>query len=191
VETSLTWLGRLTAAPTDADWRQLVDVYGPLLGEWLARAGVPPADRDDLTQEVMVVLVREVAGFDRRGPGAFRAWLRAILANRVRQYFRGRAGPAVAAGGSAADRLDALADPDSPLSRVWDREHDEYVAARALERVRVDFAETTWEAFTRQVLDGRPAGEVAAELGITRNAALIAKSRVLARVRAELTGLVR
>jgi RNA polymerase sigma-70 factor (ECF subfamily) len=59
-----------------------------------------------------------------------------------------------------------------------------------MNRVRVDFAEATWAAFARQVLEGRSASEVAAELGISRNAALVAKSRVLRRVRAELAGLV-
>jgi RNA polymerase sigma-70 factor (ECF subfamily) len=191
VDTSASLLDRLAAAPSDADWRRLFDLYAPLLAAWLARAGVAPHDRDDLTQEVLLVVVREVGRFDRRGPGAFRAWLRTILANRVRDHFRGRAGRAVAAGGSAGwDRLEELADPASALSRLWDREHDEHVAARALARVRVDFTETTWEAFARQVMEGRPAGEVAAELGISRNAALVAKSRVLSRVRAELAGLV-
>jgi RNA polymerase sigma-70 factor (ECF subfamily) len=135
---------------------------------------------------VLLVVVREVAAFDRRGPGAFRGWLRTILTNRVRDYFRKHAGRTVSGG----DRLDELADPESALSRLWDREHDEHVAARAMERVRVDFAEATWAAFTRQVLEGKSAADVAAELGISRNAALVAKSRVLARVRAELAGLV-
>jgi hypothetical protein len=40
------------------------------------------------------------------------------------------------------------------------------------------------------VLDGRPPREVACELGLTVNAALLAKSRVLKRLRAELGGLV-
>lgn len=191
METSLTWLDRLVASPTEGDWRRLLDVYGPLLGAWLSRLGVPPADRDDLTQEVLIVVVREVAGFEHRRPGAFRGWLRAILGNRVRDYFRGRAGRAVAAGGTdAGARLGELADPESALSHVWDREHDEHVAARALERVRVDFAETTWQAFARQALDGRSAQEVADELGISLNAVLIAKSRVLRRLRAELDGLI-
>jgi RNA polymerase sigma-70 factor (ECF subfamily) len=132
-----------------------------------------------------------VAEFDRRRLGAFRAWLRTILANRVLDYFRGRAGQAVATGGSAGiEQLEELADPDSPLSRIWNRDHDEHVAARAIERVRVDFTPATWEAFARQVLEGRPAGEVAAELGVTRNAALVAKSRVLHRLREELAGFV-
>jgi RNA polymerase sigma-70 factor (ECF subfamily) len=191
VETSLTWLGRLTDNPSEGDWKKLLDEYGPLLRSWLIRAGVPFADQDDLCQEVLVVLVREVSGFERRGPGAFRAWLRTILHNRIRDYFRARANRAKAVGGSDAwNRLDELIDPESAISKLWDRDYDEHLAARTLERVRVDFTSNTWEAFTRQVIEGRPAFDVAKELGISRNAALVAKSRVLSRIRAELTGLM-
>ncbi len=183
METSVTWLGRLAGTATDADWRRLVDAYAPLLDHWLARAGVPPTDRDDLVQEVLVVVVRRVGEFERRGPGAFRAWLRGILANTLRKFFRARvAVPAI--------DLDAVADGSSELGRRWDREHDEYHAARAMRAVECQFAAATWQAFRRQVLDGRPAAEVAAELGLSLNAALLAKSRVLRRLREELRGLV-
>ena len=125
METSLTWLDRLTTAPAGPDWRRLMDVYAPLLSDGLARMGVPTADRDDLVQEVLVVIVERVQTFDHRGPGAFRAWLRGILANQARKYFRDR---------SAAPAIDPdqLAAADSELSRRWDREHDEFFAARAL-----------------------------------------------------------
>ena len=183
METSLTWLGRLATAPSGPDWRRLVDGYGPLLRGWLARAGVPPADRDDLSQDVLVVVFRRVGEFDRRGPGAFRPWLRAIVANHVRKFFRGRpAAPEI--------DLDAVAAPDSVLGRAWDREHDEHLAARALRLVEGDFAPATWAAFRRQVIDGVPPAEVAAELGVSLNAAILAKSRVLKRLREELRGLV-
>ena len=184
METSLTWLGRLTGAPSEGDWKQLLDVYGALLRGWLARSGVAPADRDDLVQEVLMVVIRRVGEFDRRGPGAFRAWLRGILANHLKKYFRDRpeSGPVI--------DLDAVAAPDSVLGRQWDREHDEHLAARALRLVEGDFAPATWAAFRRQVLDGRPAADVAAELGLSVNSVLLAKSRVLKRLRSELGGLV-
>jgi RNA polymerase sigma-70 factor (ECF subfamily) len=183
VETSLSWLGRLAADATDADWRKLVDVYGPLLRTWFGQTGVPAADRDDLVQEVLLVVVRRVAGFDHRGAGAFRAWLRSIVANLARKFFRDReVFPSV--------DLDQLVADDTALSRQWDREHDEYLAARAMKLVERDLAPTTWQAFVRQVVDRRSAAEVAAELGITVNAALLAKSRVFKRLREELRGLV-
>lgn len=183
METSLTWLGRLAGDAADADWRRLVDAYGPLLRGWLARAGVPAADRDDLIQEVLLVVVRRVGEFEHRGPGAFRAWLRGILANHTKKFFRTRRE-------SPAVDLDLLADPHSELGRLWDREHDEYVAARAMRTVEGDFAPATWQAFRRQVIEGLAPAEVAAELGLSLNAAILAKSRVLKRLRAELRGLV-
>ena len=183
METSLTWLDRLTTAPSGTDWRRLVDVYAPLVGEWLARLGVPASDRDDLVQEVLVVVVRRVKEFDHRGPGAFRAWVRGILANHARKYFRDRpTHPAL--------DPDQLVADDSVLARRWDREHDEHFAARALRAVEPDFAPSTWEAFRLQVFDGRKAADVAAELGLSLNSVLLAKSRVLKRLREELRGLI-
>jgi len=182
-KTSLTWLGRLVETRTGNDWGRLVDVYAPLLRAWASRAGVPPTDRDDLVQEVMMVVVVKVAEFEHRGPGAFRAWLRGILANRTKKYFREHPGePDV--------DLDAVADPASVLGRQWDREHDEYHAVRAMRVVECDFTPATWSAFRGQVIDGTPPAQVAAELGLSLNAVILAKGRVMKRLREALAGLV-
>jgi RNA polymerase sigma-70 factor (ECF subfamily) len=119
METSVSMLERLAGAPTDDDWRRLDDLYRPLLRVWVPRAGVPASDVDDLVQDVLFVVSREIAGFEWRGQGAFRAWLRKILANRVRKYFRGQKCPPTATGDSDfLRRLDELESPDSALSRL-------------------------------------------------------------------------
>src|SRR5215471_10727592 len=131
METSISLLERLAGAPTDDDWRRLHDLYQPLLRAWMARAGVPTADADDLSQEVLLVVVREIADFDRRRPGAFRSWLRTILVHRLRDFFRSARYRPIATGDSAfLEQLNQLESPDSALSRQWEREHDEYIAAR-------------------------------------------------------------
>jgi RNA polymerase sigma-70 factor (ECF subfamily) len=56
--------------------------------------------------------------------------------------------------------------------------------------IRPEFRPATWEAFQRQAVGGEPAEAVAADLGLTVNAVLIAKSRVLSRLRQEAGGLV-
>jgi len=56
--------------------------------------------------------------------------------------------------------------------------------------VEGDFAPATWAAFRRQVIDGCPPADVAAELGLSLNAVVLAKSRVLKRLREELRGLI-
>jgi RNA polymerase sigma-70 factor (ECF subfamily) len=191
MDTSVSLLERLTGAPTDDDWRRLDELYRPLLRAWMARAGVVASDVDDLVQDVLLVVFREIAGFEWRGQGAFRAWLRTILAHRVRDYFRGQKYRPTATGDSDfLRRLDELESPDSALSRLWDREHDEYVAASLMQRVQGDFAPLTWQAFRRHALEGEPAAQVAAALSLSLNSVLLAKSRVLKRLRQEAAGLV-
>ena len=191
MDTSVSLLDRLAAAPTDADWRRAYDLYAPLLRQWAARAGVPAADADDLVQEVLLAVVKQVGAFDRRQAGSFRRWLRTVLGRRVTDFLRRRAVRPVATGDpDFARRLDELASPESALSRLWDREHDTHVARQALQIVQPDFAPATWQAFRRQVIDGVPAAAAASELGLTLNAALLAKSRVLKRLRQEVAGLI-
>ena len=79
LETSISLLDRLASQPSEGDWRRMVDLYQPLLRSWCLRSGVPETDADDLMQETLTVVVREVAGFDRRHPGAFRGWLRRLI----------------------------------------------------------------------------------------------------------------
>jgi RNA polymerase sigma-70 factor (ECF subfamily) len=146
-------------------------------------------DAEDVVQEVLTTLVRELPQFDHnQRTGAFRAWLRRITLNRLRVYWdqrdaRGR-GPQIEAS------LMQLADPNSALSRSWDEEHDRHVIAVLLESIRLEFQPTTWKAFERQIRDGHPAAAVAAELGLSVNAVLIAKSRILKRLRERAAGLV-
>ena len=53
-----------------------------------------------------------------------------------------------------------------------------------------EFQPTTWKACWEFVVNGRPAAEVAAELGISENAVFIAKCRVIQKLRLELDGLL-
>jgi RNA polymerase sigma-70 factor (ECF subfamily) len=191
METSVSLLDILANAPTDDAWRRLDELYRPLLCAWVARAGVPASDVDDLVQDVLLVVCRKIAEFEWRGKGAFRAWLRTILANKAGDYIRGQQNRPIATGGSDFQSwLDELESPDSGLSRQWNREHDEHVAAALLRTVQGDFAPATWQAFLRHVTKGEPAGQVAEALGLSLNSVLLAKSRVLKRLRQEAAGLV-
>jgi len=188
-ETSASLLDRLADRGDDAAWRRLLDLYTPLIRGWLRRQDVPPGEADDLTQEVLAVVVRELPEFrHNRRAGAFRAWLRAITTNCLRRAWRARdARPGRADLGPLLDRLE---DPASDPSRAWDREHDRHVLAHLLAGLKPDFQPGTWAAFRRTALDGAPTAAVAAELGVTVNAVLIARSRVVQRLRQLSAGLL-
>jgi len=190
-DTSFSLLDRLRLQPDDDSWKRFVELYAPLIRGWLRRYAVTPEDADDLAQEVMTVVLRELADFrHNQQRGAFRHWLRTVTVNRLRALWRTRRGRAAATGDrNVAQMLDQLADPNSSLSRLWDQQHDQHVARRLMELIRPHFEATTWQAFRRVVLDGLKAAAVAHELGISVNAVLLAKSRVLSRLRQEMRGL--
>jgi RNA polymerase sigma-70 factor (ECF subfamily) len=190
--TSLSLLQRTRALSDAGAWKRLVDLYQPLIHGWLRRSQVPPQDADDLTQEVLALLVQEVPHFVHNGQtGAFRHWLKTITVNRMRAFWRAGRCRSLATGDSDfLHTLDEIEDADGEMSRLWDREHDDHVLRRLLELMASEFEPTTLQAFRRVALDGVSAEEVAAELSLSAGAVYVAKSRVLRRLREEAQGLI-
>ena len=191
-ETSLSLLAQLRHDPSTDGWARLQRLYEPLVHNWLKRYGLQRSDADDVTQEVLIAISDNIRTFEHNGrTGAFRAWVRGILVNRLRRFWRSRSNRTVATGDTNIElRLAELEDPASEISLVWNREHDQHVLRELLAIVEPLFEPTTWMAFLKVTFDGVKAGDVATELGISRNAVFIAKSRVLSRLRQEADGLV-
>jgi RNA polymerase sigma-70 factor (ECF subfamily) len=186
--TPRTLLNRLREHPDDAAaWQRFDTLYRPLLQNWLRRYSLQPQDADDLVQQALAVVVRELPSFHYDpGKGTIQGWLRAILLNRLREFRRSRRAGQVATGGSNVNQevLDRLVNHRSDPDRAWDRDHARHVAQRLLARIEPAFSPTTWQAF-RRVMTGEKAADVAADLHISVNAVYLAKSSVLKRLRQE------
>lgn len=77
------------------DSRALDDLfarYGPILRRWasgrLPRWARDLSDTPDLVQETLIQTFKKIDGFEHRGEGAFQAYLRQALMNRVRDELR-------------------------------------------------------------------------------------------------------
>jgi len=190
--TSLSLLDKLIRQPDSESWTRLADIYSPLLRGWLGRYGIQSSDVDDLVQEVLLTVSRELPGFEHsERRGAFRSWLRTILVHRLRNFWRARQHRPIATGDSdLMQQLDELADQNSTMSRVWNQQHDQHVVDRVLELIQPKVAPKTWEAFRRRSIEGTAANVVARELGMSIDAVYAAKSRVLKMLRQEAEGLI-
>lgn len=192
-DTSSSLLERVRDREDAAAWDRFTALYTPLLYDWLRQQHrLQAQDADDLVAEVLETLVREMPHFHYdRSRGSFRGWLRTILANRLRNFWRQqRSQPEVANDSDLGNILDQLEDPKSELAALFERQHNEVIARRLLDLIRADFEPTTWEAFRRVVLDGEKPAAVAAALGMTPQAVHAAKYRVLQRLRREGEGLI-
>ncbi len=190
-ETRQSLLLRAQTGETNA-WKDLTDLYHPLILGWLNRQGVPARDLEDLSQEVLLSVVKHLPGFQHSGNrGAFRSWLRTIVCSRTADYWREIDAGIQAQGGSGTTAaLQEIADPDSDLNRQWDEEHDRYVLHCLLDLMEEEFQPITLQAFRRLALDGVSGAEAAQELGLSVTAVYVAKSRVLARIRQKAEGLI-
>jgi RNA polymerase sigma-70 factor (ECF subfamily) len=170
----------------------MIDLYSPMIRAWLGRYELRESDVDDLSQTVMAAVVASLPSFHHSGRvGAFRTWLRTIAINSARQKFRMDRNAAASPGGSAfLASLDELDDPDSNLSHVWNQSHDAHVLRLLLAWAEPNFEPKTWQAFRQQVFDQAKPKLVAEELAMSVSAVLVAKSRVLKRLRELGRGLI-
>jgi RNA polymerase sigma-70 factor (ECF subfamily) len=167
-------------------WSEFAELYTPLLYSWATRLGLQPSDAADLVQDVFVVLVRNLPDFHYDSCKSFHAWLRTVLLNRWRDRQKHRA---VAPEQVGHPSLEEMQVPDQALE-LEEAEYREVLVRRALEMMQREFRPATWKACWEQVVNGRPANEVAAELGLTVNAVYVARSRVLRRLREYLDELL-
>ena len=183
--TSGSLLSRARAQDRQA-WERLVELYAPLCLHWIQRQGVRGADAEDVLQETFRAAANGIHAFG-TSPGKhnFRAWLRTVARSRVANHFQKQAR---LPNYETHSQLNAHSQPD------WE-EHAEDRTEEALKRailgdaltaLRAKVKPATYRAFELTVLQGQSAQSAADELGMTPGGVRVAKSRMLARLRAEL-----
>ncbi len=137
-------------------------------------------DAADLVQDVFIILVQKLPEFEYNERGRFRGWLWTVSRNCWRDKCRRPALPV-----DHAIQTTELAGADT-TEAVEEAEFLRHIASGLVPVVREFFQESTWRAFWEHVAEGRPAADVAAELGVSVAAVYKAKARVLAKLSREL-----
>lgn len=190
-ETSLTLLERARANDPDA-WSRLFALYTPIVKYWCFLGGLQETDVDDVVQDVYRSALSGLARFRHDRPDdSFRGWLRTVTRNALALHFRKNARVPYAKGGSAAFLL--LQDVADPRVELPDDDPPAQVRGlyrRALELVRSEFEDRTWQMFWLTVVEDHGPDAVAEQFGVTPVTIRKAKSRVLRRLREELGDLL-
>jgi RNA polymerase sigma factor (sigma-70 family) len=178
--------------PADAGaWREFVAIYQPLVYRLARREGLQDADAHDLCQEVFRTVARAIERYELDpARGSFRGWLSRITRNLLinvltRRPYRLRGSGST----SVQELLEAQPADDPSAAAVFETEYRRQVFRWAAEEVQREFAPSTWRAFWLTAVEGRAPADAAAELGLSVGAVYIARSRVLARLRARVQRL--
>jgi RNA polymerase sigma-70 factor (ECF subfamily) len=185
--TSPTLLGRLRDTPTDqAAWGEFVDRYSRKVYGWCRHWGLQKADAEDVTQNVLVDLARQMRTFEYRPSGSFRAWLRTVAHRAWCDLLESRRAATTGTGDTGVLRvLESVAARDDLLRQLVE-ECDRELLEEAMKRVRPRVEPQTWEAFRLTALERLSGAEVASRLGVAVTAVFKAKSRVQKMLQEEL-----
>lgn len=149
------------------------------------------AAEEDVVQTALATAWRLFPAHEHRGPQAFAAWLVAIVDHTIDDRVK-----YVRAKGRAGVRHVGTAHGDGAPPEAYDpRTSVTRLAARRETRRRLDAALRALEprqrdVVVRHLLDGQTLGEIAAALGVTKNAAWERLHRGLERLRALVDGEV-
>ncbi|MEL6897376.1 MAG: RNA polymerase sigma factor [Planctomycetota bacterium] len=166
-------------------WNQLDEIYRPMIAAWPTRFSLQSHDAQDISQNVMLVVTKKIDQFEHNGrPGSSQSRLRTITVYQARNFFRSQdRGNQVAQNDEVMAMLQDLEDPNSEISKQFDRQHDRHLIRCLLSSIEPGFEPVTVQSFRMQTVQGHSPEETAQGLGVSRSADHMHKSRVLKRLR--------
>ncbi|XZE18048.1 RNA polymerase sigma factor [Pirellulaceae bacterium SH449] len=182
-ETRESLILRLPKMSDSGAWKEFLEIYEPLVFRFARRRGLQEADALEVAQNVFIAVAKAVERWQPNPEqGKFRSWLFRIarnqLVNHVSKHRRDKATGRTAEWNLLYDLSDRST-VDADALQDYRREMFRLAAIQVRESVQKE----TWDAFWRTAVLDEDIELVAHELGLSRGAVYIARSRVTAKIR--------
>jgi RNA polymerase sigma factor (sigma-70 family) len=162
----------------DAAWREFFQIYTPVVYGYAMRRGLESNDAEDVTQEVLLEVVRSIQKFEYQSEkGRFRDWLGTIVWRRIIRFWKAKA--------STVNLHDNIEESEA-TDPEWVDVFQHAILKQSLSNIKSQFAEITWNAFLAVWQEGYSPLLVSQQLGIPIEVVYNAKSRVLKKLEAEV-----
>jgi RNA polymerase sigma factor (sigma-70 family) len=179
-------------------WREFFDLYWRLIYSVARRAGLGEAAAQDVVQETLLVVAKQMPGF-RYDPerGSFKSWLHTVIRGRLCRHWRKAAQPRAEeaaaepeeAGGEAEFFGEAAAPPE--FEAIWQSEWEQNLISAALRRVQAKVSARQYLLFSLATLKEVPTHVIKERYEASRAQIYLARLRVGRLFKAELKRLHR
>ena len=182
IETRFSLIVRLKSEQNEIAWRDFVCAYEGFLSQIARRHGVPERHVADVTQQILMAIVRSIEGWKDDGDAAsFRRWLSTVSRNVVIRFMTRERQQPGGVGGS--DLLALLQKVEEKPDELEIHRYQHELIVWAAEQVRLDFLETSWQAFWATVIEKKSVEQVAQDLKVSTGSIYMSRSRIMANIR--------
>lgn len=187
-QTRYTLLQRACDLHDEQAWEEFVGHYHRFIFYILRELGVDDRDIEDLAQQVLLSLTKDISHYD-RSRARFRTWLSTVIRNAALAHFRKqntrRNYIRVFGEEQSLDAMEQPSDIDQRIEQEWSA----YVANLAMTKVKAVFQGQAIEVFELG-LDGLSAAEIADRTGLSVSSVYTLRKRVKKRLYLEIRALV-
>lgn len=181
IETRHSLIVRLKSEQNEIAWRDFVGSYEGFLSQIARRQGVPERHVADVTQQILMAIVRSIDGWKDDGSAAsFRRWLSTVSRNVVIRFMTRERRQPGGVGGS--DLMEVLQKVEQKPDAVHVQRYQHELIVWAAEQVRKEFLETSWQAFWSTAIELKSVAQVAIDLNISTGSIYMSRSRIMARI---------
>ncbi len=169
--------------PGDDDaWNEFVQIYQPLVQQFIQRHGLQYADAAEVTQEVLSRVAASIESWDpAHEQCTFRGWLYRITRNKTIDFLRKRKIELSKVAGQDFG-LSQIASPTESESHEFQAEYEKQLFQWAARKLKPSFKPVNWNAFWMSTVEGISIEEVAASLKIECGTVYVARSRIMAKL---------
>jgi RNA polymerase sigma-70 factor (ECF subfamily) len=194
---------RMQDMSDERSWRDFFEGYWKLIYQTAVRAGLTGPEAEDVVQETVIAVCRNIGGFDYQPErGRFKSWLLQLTRWRIQDRLRlrrirsRREIPLPMAQAlqeeevTDADLVDAISEAQAPeLEMIWDEEWDRNLLEAAARMAKQRVTERQYQLFDLYVLKQWPMSLITSAFNVGPTAVYMAKHRVGRIVKQEIRKL--
>ena len=195
IPTRASLLGRLKNCEDQESWAEFYDIYSELIYRVALMAGLSHTEAQEVLQETMIRLAKQMQLFEYDPSRSFKGWLLHEAGYRIKDQFRKRHPERQAIGRRPGDTsrtatIERIPDPASfVLEDVWEKEWQTNLLNKAIEKVKGQVSARQFQMFDLYVTKQWPVQKVAKVLGVNLGRVYLAKHRVSALIKEEIKRL--